>query len=193
MRDYSKIRKPTPVRYCSYCGMLLERKRINGRIEDLGVFKRRKYCNRECMRRAFVKTNGASQECGPAHHSARRIAYLINKKDKVCEICGSTNNIDIHHKDGNYHNNDENNLMIVCRSCHCKLHRPKSTCKLCGKPVKGHGYCNTHYIRWKKFGDPLLYHGRKVKNNFFQERRKRKMFIETGPDADNQPTQLSLF
>lgn len=32
-----------------------------------------------------------------------------------------------------------------------------SECKLagCGKPKKGLGYCNAHYIRFKKYGDPL--------------------------------------
>lgn len=75
-------------------------------------------------------------------------------------ICGSTKNIDVHHKDGNYQNNSSENLMIVCRSCHMMLHRPKSTCVICGEPVKGHGYCNKHYIRWKKYMNPLMVRGK---------------------------------
>jgi hypothetical protein len=32
----------------------------------------------------------------------------------------------------------------------------KSICKIpeCDKPVHGHGWCNTHYRRWKNHGDP---------------------------------------
>lgn len=32
----------------------------------------------------------------------------------------------------------------------------KPTCKIqgCESPVEGHGYCNKHYRRWKKYGDP---------------------------------------
>jgi len=31
------------------------------------------------------------------------------------------------------------------------------TCSIrgCGKPVRGHGFCNAHYLRWYRFGDPL--------------------------------------
>lgn len=25
----------------------------------------------------------------------------------------------------------------------------------CGKPIEARGWCNKHYIRWRKFGDPL--------------------------------------
>lgn len=31
----------------------------------------------------------------------------------------------------------------------------KGIYKICGKPQKGYGYCNKHYIRFKKYGDPL--------------------------------------
>lgn len=145
MRDYSCITKKTPEKYCSFCGKKMERKRINGRLEDLGVFKRRKYCGMECMRKSFVKTKGEDQSWGPAHHSARKIVYLIYNMEKKCEICGSDKNIDVHHKDCNPNNNDRSNLMLVCRSCHMKIHR-------------------------------------------------RKMFIETGPDKqEDTPQQLSLF
>ena len=125
MRDYSCITKQTPEKYCAYCGRKLERVRINGRLEDLGAFKRRKYCNRECMKKAFVKKDASCQNWGESHHSARKIIYLLEDKDKVCEICGSTKNIDVHHKDGDFHNNSISNLILVCRSCHMKIHRRK--------------------------------------------------------------------
>lgn len=35
--------------------------------------------------------------------------------------------------------------------------KPKRTCSVadCGKPCRGHGYCNAHYQRWVTHGDPL--------------------------------------
>lgn len=158
MKGQSKLIKPTPEKYCAYCGKKLERHRYNGRLEDLSAFKRRKYCNQDCMRKAFVKKDAAEQGNGEAHASARKIAYLIEEREKVCEMCGSTKNVDIHHKDHNYNNNSSDNLMLVCRSCHMKLHRPtKKVCAVCGKECKRthNGMCDKHYIRWKKYGDPL--------------------------------------
>lgn len=146
--------KPTPEKYCAYCGMKLERKIFKSKKEDLGVFKRRKYCDRICMRKSFVNKGVTQQENGPAHASSRHVAYLIDGKEKKCEICGSTKSIDVHHRDGNYQNNTSDNLMVVCRSCHMKLHRSKSSCKICGKPSRSLGYCETHYQRYRKYGDP---------------------------------------
>lgn len=33
----------------------------------------------------------------------------------------------------------------------------QSICKIdgCDKPVKAHGCCNAHYLRWRRYGDPL--------------------------------------
>lgn len=169
MRDYSKITKPTPEKYCVYCGKKLERKFYNGRREDLSCFKRRKYCGIECMKRAFIKTDGYHSSI-QAHTSARKIKYLIEERPKVCEICGSISNIDVHHKDMNYNNNNADNLMVVCRSCHMKLHKKKQTCIMCGRPAKGYGYCNMHYIRYKKYGDPLYYQGKIVLPTFTERK-----------------------
>ena len=150
-----------PEKYCEYCGKPMYRTRFSsGRLEDMGAFKRRKYCNRTCMKKAFVKVGkDTNQHYRPAHFSAVRLAYDILCKPKVCEKCGSTQNIDVHHIDGNYNNNTPENLMILCRSCHIKEHRPKPVCKICGKPADGGlDYCNKHYIRYKKYGDPRMYY-----------------------------------
>jgi len=83
---------------------------------------------------------------------------------KTCQECGSTNLVGIHHKDRNPLNNSNENLVTLCASCHTKLHwkegkkpwKERQSCKVCGKPAKGHGLCLMHYQRWKKYGDPLL-------------------------------------
>lgn len=40
---------------CKFCGKQLERKRINGRLEDKTVFSKRKYCNRLCMAKGYTR------------------------------------------------------------------------------------------------------------------------------------------
>lgn len=109
-------------KYCQYCGKKLERKRFNGRLEDYGVFLKRQYCNRECMRKGFLKIGESDANWSNAHSTARNINKLILKKD-YCEICGSTENLDMHHIDGNWKNNNLDNLMCLCRSCHMKIER----------------------------------------------------------------------
>lgn len=48
--------KETPIKFCQYCGKKLERKRLpNGDLEYFIHFNKRKYCDRECMKRAFLK------------------------------------------------------------------------------------------------------------------------------------------
>ncbi|WP_419715707.1 hypothetical protein [Bacillus cereus] len=71
-------------------------------------------------------------------------------------MCGSTESVDIHHKDENWKNNSLESLQALCRSCHMKEHRQKKACIICGKPHKGLSYCNKHYIRFKKYGDPMF-------------------------------------
>lgn len=153
--------KPDPVKRCSYCGEEMHRTRFaSGRLEDLSAFTRRKYCCWDCMRKGFVKVGADTKQLyRNSHSSAEKIAFLIQGKDKVCEKCGSTKSIDVHHIDGDRNNNTPGNLMVLCRSCHMKEHRMVKTCKICGKPANGGlGYCNRHYIRFRKYGNPLMYY-----------------------------------
>lgn len=43
--------------------------------------------------------------------------YRKYKKDK-CEVCGRTEFLEVHHKDGNHENFEESNLFTGCPSCH---------------------------------------------------------------------------
>lgn len=155
-KDTKQVKK-----YCQYCGKQLERKRYNGVLEDFTVFKKRKYCNRECMKCSFLKIGENNQTWSNSHTTARKINELILHKNK-CEKCGNDINLDIHHIDGNWKNNNLDNLMCLCRSCHTKLERnkKKKVCKICGNKHKGLGYCNKHYIRYKKYGNPLYLRGK---------------------------------
>ncbi len=146
-------RKLTPEKCCQYCSKKLERKRLpNGDLEYLIHFNRRKYCDRFCMARAFEERPKKDDPgWSTAHYHARKIV-----KSGPCERCGSPNALDAHHKDGNWRNNLPENLERICRSCHNKVHRERQSCKICGKPQKGLGYCNKHYLRFKRHGDPLM-------------------------------------
>jgi hypothetical protein len=42
--------------------------------------------------------------------------------EKICSLCKSTTMIEVHHIDVNRKNNKIENLLIVCRSCHRKIH-----------------------------------------------------------------------
>lgn len=42
---------------------------------------------------------------------------------KNCKVCGSMNNLVIHHIDLNSKNNCYSNFVTLCRFCHSSLHR----------------------------------------------------------------------
>lgn len=52
--------------------------------------------------------------------------YLFEKYDNKCCLCGwnkinvfsKTIPLEIHHIDGDYHNNSEDNLQLLCPNCH---------------------------------------------------------------------------
>lgn len=147
--------KETPLRYCQYCGAKLERKVFSqGRLEDVAVFNKRKYCDRLCMRKDWLTKEKSNQTYRNAHTTAQKINELILQRTE-CEICGKSSNLDVHHIDCDYQNNEPSNLMALCRSCHTKEHKKKGKCLICGEPVAGLGYCNKHYLRYRKYGDPL--------------------------------------
>lgn len=50
----------------------------------------------------------------------------LSQKINVCNVCGSANdNLVAHHIDGNRENNDLDNLIPLCKSCHRKVHSHK--------------------------------------------------------------------
>lgn len=102
--------KADPVKYCEFCGTQLHRKRFGSRLEDYGVFLRRRFCGRSC---ASSKTDVGKS----AHHWRAQ----KHKKD-ACEQCGAPENLDVHHKDRDHTNDDPANLATYCESCHLKLH-----------------------------------------------------------------------
>ena len=145
-------RKPTPERYCEHCSTKLERKRLpNGDLEYLIHFNRRKFCDAKCMGAAFNQRHSDEVGWSTAHYHARKMV-----PPGCCNRCGKPDARDVHHKDSNHLNNSPDNLERICRSCHTREHKRRASCTICGKPQKGLGYCEKHYQRFKKWGDPLL-------------------------------------
>lgn len=144
-------KKPTPDRYCHACGKRLERKRLpNGDLEYLIHFNRRRYCDKLCFAKGNTGQKKAVLQWAAAHARARKIC-----PNGPCKKCGKPAATDVHHKDGDWNNNSPTNLERICRGCHNKEHRQRKVCTICGKPQKGLGYCDKHYQRFKKWGDPL--------------------------------------
>lgn len=152
MSNTALVYQPHEIRNCKYCGKPMERKRLsNGELQAWIHYNRQVYCDRECMKKAFREKPRKAKSWAGIHKIARGV-----KQKTSCELCSSTKNLDIHHIDGDPSNNSPENLQCLCRSCHIRVHRKKDGCSICGKPIKGCGYCDKHYQRFKKWGDPLL-------------------------------------
>lgn len=61
------------------------------------------------------------------HGNSRKLKeyqnITFNNLKNNCNICSTTNRLCVHHKDRDHNNNKINNLVILCRSCHARLHR----------------------------------------------------------------------
>lgn len=104
-------RTPEPEKFCERCGVKMERKRFGGRLEDLGVFKRRKFCSLTC-----ANTRERPEHWGTYHWRARL------HRGSSCEACGSTEKLHAHHVDGQPPNNEPSNIQTLCVYCHNFLH-----------------------------------------------------------------------
>jgi len=48
---------------------------------------------------------------------------IIKRDNYICQICRRNDKLSVHHIDKNKLNNNINNLVTLCFSCHSKLHR----------------------------------------------------------------------
>lgn len=113
-------KKNKKIKYCVYCNSILTK-------------NAKKYCGSNCQHRYQhkIKINLwlAGKDRGyETNGTLRRYVkkYLLDKYGYKCSECGwdkinpNTNKcpLEIHHRDGNYKNNKEENLQILCPNCH---------------------------------------------------------------------------
>lgn len=97
------------------------------------IANKKKYCNNECQKeyeyKMYIKdwkNNRKSGIRGDYQTSLHIKRYLMEKYNNKCAKCGwgevniYTNKIplEIEHIDGNYKNNSEENLILLCPNCH---------------------------------------------------------------------------
>ena len=116
------------VRYCLNCGKVLSNRQT-------------KYCSNICQadyqykqyinRWKSGEETGLSGEYSISQHIRR---YLMDKYSCKCQLCGwgetnpytNTVPLEIHHIDGDYKNNNEDNLQLICPNCHSLTETYKS-------------------------------------------------------------------
>ena len=116
------------VRYCLNCGKVLSNRQT-------------KYCSNICQadyqykqyinRWKSGEETGLSGEYSISQHIRR---YLMDKYSCKCQLCGwgkvnpytNTVPLEIHHIDGDYKNNNEDNLQLLCPNCHALTETYKS-------------------------------------------------------------------
>lgn len=96
-----------------------------------------KYCSKLCYTKSQTmdeKDKKPKHLIMRDHYNKARFGgnkYIAFERDgNKCTICGATNNLEIHHKDGTGYktvgdyrksNNSLENLQTVCHSCHTKI------------------------------------------------------------------------
>lgn len=105
---------------CLFCG------------KDL-IKSQTKYCSCSCQQQhkteLYIQNwlNGEKDGLSGQFRLSKRVRnYMLKKANYKCELCGwgeinpytNTLPLEIHHKDGDYRNNEESNLQVLCPNCH---------------------------------------------------------------------------
>ena len=79
-----------------------------------------------------VRVKGQAEALRTYHCDGRHDGEKLVMKNSIstyrkyigdcCEVCGSHDGLEVHHKDGNRHNCDPSNLITLCESCHQRIH-----------------------------------------------------------------------
>lgn len=97
------------IRHCETCAERLQRRRNDaGRLEGFRDFMRRRFCSLSC---ANSRRKGGES----------RNAYLYHARKHAkteCEACGLKQDLQVHHVDTNWKNNNPDNLQTLCLFCH---------------------------------------------------------------------------
>jgi hypothetical protein len=111
---------------CAKCGQTMSRRRYGGRLEDLSVFQRRKFCSLSCA--------NSKAEVGKQGNLWRARKHA----KPSCEACGERRSLHVHHVNQVQSDNRPENLQTLCKWCHNFLH---ATAKRLGLSVAGRMVC----------------------------------------------------
>lgn len=129
--------------YCKNCGKEIPSNKIYCSLQCLSDFKYKEYIERW--------KNGLVDGSSGKYAVSKRIRrYLFEKYQNKCSECGWSKinpitgkiPLEVHHKDGDYTNNDEDNLALLCPNCHALTPTYKASNKGCGRKDRKKYYLN---------------------------------------------------
>lgn len=88
----------------------------------------------EMVANRAAKTTGHGNGRFKDGSHARGYRSVVSKK--VCEACGATDRLIIHHRNDNHFDNNKENLQVLCTGCHQSLHKTAYwAAKRAGRPI----------------------------------------------------------
>jgi len=103
---------------CNLCGKVFKRSFHLVKNNCINYF-----CSKKCQI-DWSKINPAwNRMDNPTILGSERVKQI--KEGKFCSKCGSYFDLHIHHIDGNCRNNNTDNLEVLCKICHFKIHNRK--------------------------------------------------------------------
>jgi hypothetical protein len=124
--DHNKLNKNGKIVPCeNNCGKTMYRKGYL--IKKYSIF----FCSWKCEKEYQSKIRGGTFENGWRRYKEyRKWCREIKKRDSICKMCGSSENIVCHHilEAKNYPElvYEVNNGVALCQSCHIKVHQQGS-------------------------------------------------------------------
>jgi hypothetical protein len=102
---------------------------------------------REVVERAAEKVRGERHYAWKGGVERRPYRGVVEKDQ--CEVCGTQDDLCIHHRDFDHYHNEKANLQILCRSHHLSLHKQAYwDARRAGKPTPK----STGPSHWRKSG-----------------------------------------
>ena len=121
---------------CKECQIEYQKQRYHSNIEVLREYQKNHFREngeryREYKREHYKKTPEIYIEKRKVKYNKKRFSgnkYIVLERDKYkCQKCGADASLVVNHKDGSgrgkiINNNNLDNLVTLCNSCHPKLH-----------------------------------------------------------------------
>ena len=96
-----------------------------------------KLCGTKCGRKKYCSDKCKPLQIRIPQEHIKEYMTWGNRFNSECNVCEKTFFLlHIHHKDGNHSNNNKENLIAVCSSCHKKIHTPSLRNKTENKKLK---------------------------------------------------------